>query len=74
MSLRTGAQQPHINKGTVENTYLAIPPKDVMEEYVNYIETVYEDILRATKKAANEICVGDFSMPKLMNGQATVGD
>lgn len=72
MSLRTGAQQPHINKGTIENTYLAIPPQGIMDEYIMSVEQVYEDILSATKSAAEKIKVGDFSMPKLMNGQATV--
>lgn len=33
-SLHTGAQQPHINKGTVENTYIAIPHKNIMDEYI----------------------------------------
>ena len=72
MSLRTGAQQPHINKGTVENTYIAIPPKNIMNEYIKNIEDVYQDVLNATKDAAKNIKIGDFSMPSLMNGQATV--
>lgn len=72
MSLRTGAQQPHINKGTVENTYIAIPPKNIMDEYIKTIEDVYKDILNATQEAAKNVKIDDFSMPSLMNGQATV--
>lgn len=70
MSLRTGAQQPHINKGTVENTFLAIPPKDILEDYYGYTNSICKDILAATQEAAKKIVVEDFSMPKLMTGQA----
>ena len=72
MSLRTGAQQPHINKGTVENTYLAIPPQEILEAYYEYTNSIYEDILTATQEAAKRMTVEDFSMPKLMIGQVTV--
>lgn len=67
MSLRTGAQQPHINKGTVEETWIAIPPKQVMDSYLRYTANVYEDILQATKEQAKKILVSDFEMPGLLN-------
>ena len=67
MSLRTGAQQPHINKGTVEETWIAVPPKRVMDSYLKYTEVVYADILKTTKEQAMKIMVSDFEMPGLLN-------
>ncbi len=67
MSLRTGAQQPHINKGTVEETWIAVPPKEVMDTYVECTGDIYKDILSTTKEAAVKISLSDFSMPTLMN-------
>ena len=38
MSLRTGAQQPHINKGTVEETLVVVPPQHIIDQYVKETE------------------------------------
>ena len=43
-----------------------------MDEYIKTIEDVYKDILNATQEAAKNVKIDDFSMPSLMNGQATV--
>lgn len=67
MSLRTGAQQPHINKGTVEEAWVALPPKKIMDKYVQYTSEIYADILKTTKEMAQEIKLSDFTMPALMN-------
>lgn len=67
MSLRTGAQQPHINKGTVEETWIALPPEEVMKKYVEYTGRVYNDILNTTQEMAKKISLDDFTMPALLN-------
>ncbi len=67
MCLRTGAQQPHINKGTVEETWVALPPKKIMDKYVRYTNEIYADILKTTKEMAKEIKLSDFTMPALMS-------
>ena len=69
MALRTGAQQPHINKNTIEETLLAVPPLDsgIMNEYVKETQIVYKSILEDTKKMAKSIAIDSFDMPVLLN-------
>ena len=74
MALRTGAQQPHINKNTIEETLLAVPPLDsgIMAAYVKETSMIYKSILEDTKKMAKAIELDSFDMPVLLNGQALV--
>ena len=44
MSLRTGAQQPHINKETVEAINVVLPPANIMGAYINKAESIYNAI------------------------------
>ena len=66
MALRTGAQQPHINKGTVEETLIVVPPESIMRAYIAEVEKVYVDILQTTKTMAKTIELSDFQMPEIM--------
>lgn len=70
MALRTGAQQPHINKNIVEGTLLAVPSKEsgIMKMYSETTLRLYQSILDDTKKAAENISLATFDMPKLLNG------
>jgi len=69
MSLRTGAQQPHINKETIEDTLLAVPPleSEIMNEYLKATKQMYSSILIDTKSAAKNLSLETFDMPKLLN-------
>lgn len=66
MMLRTGAQQPHINKNTVEETPIAVPPKDIMDKYLRHTNFIYNDILETTRKAASTLTLEDFTLAKLL--------
>ena len=67
MSLRTGAQQPHINKATVKDTIVILPPEKLMRRYVNYTNDLYSEILITTKEMAKTLSLTDFCMPNLLN-------
>lgn len=71
MALRTGAQQPHINKNTVEETLLAVPPQgsNLINMYKQEVKKMCTEILADTKKYAESISLNDFDMPTLMNGK-----
>ena len=69
MSLRTGAQQPHINKGTVEETLVAVPPQEIVNAYVDSTKRIYNDILTTTKEKAASISLSDFEMPDILSMQ-----
>ena len=72
MSLRTGAQQPHINKGTVEESYILIPEEGILESYYSTIESFFEQIINHSKQNQNLTELLDWLLPMLMNGQVKV--
>ena len=72
MSLRTGAQQPHINKETVEAINVVLPPANIMGAYINIAEIIYNAIFNNAKEVEELTRQRDELLPLLMNGQATV--
>lgn len=72
MSLRTGAQQPHINKETVEAINVVLPPANIMGAYINIAESIYNAIFNNAKKVEELTKQRDELLPLLMNGQASV--
>ena len=72
MSLRTGAQQPHINKETVEAIHVVLPPADIMGAYINIVESIYDAIFNNAREVEELTKQRDELLPLLMNGQATV--
>ena len=74
MMLRTGAQQPHINKETVENTTVLIPTNNILDNYYFIIENMYEQLLNVSRETQQLAALRDFLLPMLMNGQVKVAD
>lgn len=74
MSLRTGAQQPHINKGTVEESYILIPDKTVLKLYYSRVKSLYDKIIIHSKENQKLAALRDWLLPMLMNGQVRVGE
>ena len=69
LSLRTGAQQPHINKETIDRTLIVVPPMSVLEKYYSMSSGLYEELIQAAKEAASLTALRDWLLPMLMNGQ-----
>ena len=72
MGLRTGAQQPHINKAVIDNTVMICPPKIVLEQYYRIVEPLFEKQLLEAKSAVELAELRDFLLPLLINGQVTI--
>lgn len=72
MSLRTGAQQPHINKETVEAINVVLPPANIMGAYINRAESIYDAIFNNAREIEEFTKQRDELLPLLMNGQASV--
>jgi type I restriction enzyme S subunit len=72
MSLRTGAQQPHINKGIVDASPIVLPPKSCLNAYYAKVNSIYDQInnLALQNKELTEL--RGWLLPMLMNGQVTV--
>lgn len=72
MTLRTGAQQPHINKEIVESTWIVMPTDDVLERYYKLVMPIYHCIIMNAKEIENLTKHRDELLPLLMNGQVTI--
>lgn len=71
MKLRTGAQQPHINKQTVDTTRLVTPPDDILNRYYKLVDKLFVEQLNISKESKSLTDLRDFLLPLLMNYQVT---
>lgn len=74
MTLRSGAQQPHINKGTVDNSLMIEPSELVLEKYYKKANPIYKQIISNSFQNQELASLRDWLLPMLMNGQVSVGD
>lgn len=72
LSLRTGAQQPHINKQTIDKTKIIIPDKETLSKYYRVSNQFYEKIINNAFQNQQLSSLRDWLLPMLMNGQVTV--
>jgi type I restriction enzyme S subunit len=73
MMLRTGAQQPHINKCIVDQTPLAIPDTQTLQAYNTLTNPIYNQIHTHHQQSHHLAQLRDWLLPMLMNGQVRVG-
>ena len=72
MALRTGAQQPHINKKVIDDNIIIIPINSVLELYYKIANPIFDKIMTVAFENKHLIELRDFLLPMLMNGQVTV--
>lgn len=73
MALRTGAQQPHINKGVLDESLLVLPDDVTLEAYTSLASTLFLQIKNYHQQNRELSQLRDWLLPMLMNGQVTVG-
>lgn len=69
MGLRTGAQQPHINKDIVDNSYIMLPESSIIKQYNERTDKIYDLIIDKAKENQQLVSLRDWLLPMLMNGQ-----
>ncbi len=74
MNLRTGAQQPHINKETVECSPIILPGDNILGKYYLLTENMFDNILIVGKEILYLEKLRNYLLPLLMNGQVTIKD
>jgi len=74
MSLRTGAQQPHINKGIVDESLILVPEESVLNNYYASVNSMYDKIINNAFQNQELAELRDWLLPMLMNGQVRVGE
>ena len=72
MAIRTGAQQPHINKRVVDLSQVLLPEKDILQNYYCIVDPLYKEILTKGFENQQLTQLRDWLLPMLMNGQVTV--
>lgn len=71
-TLRGGAQQPHINKDTVDKSPIALPTQNVLHQYYEKVNPLYNEIIEKAKESQKLTTLRDKLLPLLMNGQVEV--
>jgi len=74
MSKRTGAQQPHINKGEIDNIYLIIPPENVLNKYYEITQPIYDALINYKLDYEGLTFLKDNFLPHLIDGQVSIND
>lgn len=72
LTLRTGAQQPHINKETVDESRILVPPPNVLTNYYEVTRPIYSAYINAAKENEGMAQLRDWLLPMLVTGQAQV--
>jgi type I restriction enzyme S subunit len=72
MSLRTGAQQPHINKRVLDESFLVIPDDSTLAAYTNQVAPLFLQMKNLLLQNLELTQLRDWLLPLLMNGQVKV--
>jgi type I restriction enzyme S subunit len=72
MGLRTGAQQPHINKRTIDETRIVLPGNDSLQKYYKIANPIFSEIMTLAFETKHLTQLRDWLLPMLMNGQVSV--
>lgn len=72
MTLRTGAQQPHINKKILGESILIVPDDTTVENYTTSASPLFEKIKNNLLQNQQLTELRDWLLPMLMNGQVTI--
>lgn len=72
MSLRTGAQQPHINKGVLDESPIVIPDKATLSSYTSLATPIFSQMGVLFDQNQKLTHLRDWLIPLMMNGQVTV--
>jgi type I restriction enzyme S subunit len=74
-AMRSGAQQPHINKDIVDESYIVVPGEssNILKKYNSIVGPLYERIINNALQNQQLAKLRDWLLPILMNGQVKVG-
>lgn len=72
MALRTGAQQPHINKRVLDESFLLIPDDATLNLYTKQVAPLFLQIKNNIQQNQQLAQLRDWLLPMLMNGQIIV--
>lgn len=71
-TISTGNCQMHINKETIADTAIVLPPEKILNAYNAICASIYKKIQLTALQNKELTSLRDFLLPLLMNGQATI--
>ena len=76
MEMRSGAQQPHINKEIFDESFILLPndETDILKKYNTQVSHFYDSIINKAFQNQKLSELRDWLLPMLMNGQVKVMD
>lgn len=74
MEMRTGAQQPHINKEIVDESYILLPHESskILKDYNKLVGSMFGKIFNISFQTKKLVELREWLLPMLMNGQVKV--
>jgi len=74
MEMRSGAQQPHINKEIIDESFILLPNNEteILKKYNAQVGHFYESIINKAFQNQKLTELRDWLLPMLMNGQVKV--
>lgn len=72
MVRRTGAQQPHINKGVLDESPLVVPDESTLKAYTSLAAPLFLQIRNYHQQNRELTQLRDWLLPMLMNSQVTI--
>lgn len=70
----TGNCQQHINKATIEDALILLPPKEILDKFYSICMPLYSSITNTALENLELLKMRDWLLPMLMNGQVTIHD
>lgn len=71
-NLQCGAAQPHVYPKQINKISIIIPTNEILKQYCNNVEPIYEYIKNLKEKNQNLIKQRDLLLPRLMSGKLEV--
>lgn len=68
----TGNCQQHINKKTIDDSYILVPPQEYLDSYYSKIDSIYNKYYEIGLENKNLTKLRNELLPLLMNGQVTI--
>lgn len=69
---KVGTTVIHLSKSDIDKFEVVIPPKNVLKEFYNFIDPLFQKMILNAQETNNLITIRDSLLPKLMSGKIRV--
>ncbi len=73
-NISTGNCQKHINKGILADSYILIPPNNILKKFYSITSSIYEELDKTSIQNEQLKNIQNWLLPMLMNGQSVISN